>query len=278
MEEVEDAVKDALRTYSNGKRKAADDVCVEKKKRKLWMVDEDDEEDDEEEEMIDVEDGNEADGTDIAAAEDKSFEKEDGTDIHPDEDKSLEKEDGTDIAPDGDNFFEKEDSKSGSSHTSNSHMSADEDTSSSLQKEKGSVLFVECENYVESIVSNRVNGRQDATVHSYSEDDHTTGKSPDQIQENTVSEITENCNSGSTVIQQEIDSVCDSNAVMEPLHFDNFNTVADMEALGLERLKMELQARGLKCGGNLSERAARLFLLKTTPLQMLPKKLFAKSK
>lgn len=44
----------------------------------------------------------------------------------------------------------------------------------------------------------------------------------------------------------------------------------------MERLKSELQERGLKCGGTLQERAGRLFLLKTTPLEMLPKKLLAK--
>ncbi|KAK2993866.1 hypothetical protein RJ640_003978 [Escallonia rubra] len=42
------------------------------------------------------------------------------------------------------------------------------------------------------------------------------------------------------------------------------NTTAGM-VLGMERLKSELQARGSKCGGTLQERAARLFLLKTTP-------------
>lgn len=44
----------------------------------------------------------------------------------------------------------------------------------------------------------------------------------------------------------------------------------------MERLKTELQAHGLKCGGTLQERAARLFLLKTTPVDKLPKKLLAK--
>ena len=49
-----------------------------------------------------------------------------------------------------------------------------------------------------------------------------------------------------------------------------------LQTLGLEKLKVELQSRGLKCGGTLQERAARLFLLKTTPLDKLPKKLLAK--
>lgn len=62
----------------------------------------------------------------------------------------------------------------------------------------------------------------------------------------------------------------------EPLNFDNYNSPAELEALGMERLKSELQKNGLKCGGTLQERAARLFLLKTTPIDKLPKKLLAK--
>ncbi|PON51346.1 hypothetical protein PanWU01x14_217130 [Parasponia andersonii] len=61
-----------------------------------------------------------------------------------------------------------------------------------------------------------------------------------------------------------------------PLNFDQINSAAELEALGLERLKSELQACGLKCGGTLQERAARLFLLKSTPLEKLSKKLLAK--
>ncbi|KAB1219612.1 hypothetical protein CJ030_MR3G011128 [Morella rubra] len=62
----------------------------------------------------------------------------------------------------------------------------------------------------------------------------------------------------------------------KPLDFDEFNSAAGMEVLGMERLKSELQARGLKCGGTLQERAARLFLLKSIPLEKIPKKLLAK--
>jgi hypothetical protein len=60
-----------------------------------------------------------------------------------------------------------------------------------------------------------------------------------------------------------------------PINFADFDSAKDLEILGLERLKTELQERGLKCGGSLSERAGRLFLLKTTPLKNLDKKHFA---
>ncbi|PSS03943.1 hypothetical protein CEY00_Acc19777 [Actinidia chinensis var. chinensis] len=72
------------------------------------------------------------------------------------------------------------------------------------------------------------------------------------------------------------ETVVASTDVVKPLNLDEFNSAAELEAIGMERLKSELQSHGLKCGGTLQERAARLFLLKTTPLEMLPKKLLAK--
>ncbi|KAG0456280.1 hypothetical protein HPP92_024068 [Vanilla planifolia] len=62
----------------------------------------------------------------------------------------------------------------------------------------------------------------------------------------------------------------------EPLNFDHYKSAEELMVLGMERLKLELQARGLKCGGTLLERSLRLFLLKTTPLEKLPKKLLRK--
>ncbi|KAH6789295.1 hypothetical protein C2S51_004301 [Perilla frutescens var. frutescens] len=86
----------------------------------------------------------------------------------------------------------------------------------------------------------------------------------------SAAEISDSSASGSASAVESLQNV------EKPLNFDDYHSSADMEILGLERLKSELQARGLKCGGTLQERAARLFLLKTTPLEMIPKKLFAK--
>ncbi|KAL2603067.1 hypothetical protein R1flu_003926 [Riccia fluitans] len=61
-----------------------------------------------------------------------------------------------------------------------------------------------------------------------------------------------------------------------PLNLADYNTAGELEGLGLERLKEELQRIGLKCGGSLRERAARLWLLKTTPLDKVDRKLFLK--
>ncbi|XAR53963.1 hypothetical protein NMG60_11028918 [Bertholletia excelsa] len=82
--------------------------------------------------------------------------------------------------------------------------------------------------------------------------------------------------SQTTVHEEIVVSKTNVSDMVKPLNFDEFNSAAELEALGMERLKSELQSRGLKCGGTLQERAARLFLLKTTPLEKLPKKLLAK--
>ncbi|KAK9137418.1 hypothetical protein Sjap_008012 [Stephania japonica] len=98
--------------------------------------------------------------------------------------------------------------------------------------------------------------------------------------ESGVSKEAVACASASSVIESNGSDSTAKNVVEEksdkPLNFDDFNSATEMEVLGMERLKTELQTHGLKCGGTLQERAARLFLLKTTPVEKLPKKLLAK--
>ncbi|KAH0622649.1 hypothetical protein JD844_025137 [Phrynosoma platyrhinos] len=55
-----------------------------------------------------------------------------------------------------------------------------------------------------------------------------------------------------------------------------FNSVAELETLGLDKLKFELMALGLKCGGTLQERAARLFSVKGLSRDQIDPALFAK--
>lgn len=63
------------------------------------------------------------------------------------------------------------------------------------------------------------------------------------------------------------------------IDLSKFATSADLEnAVSGDELKSELARLGLKCGGTVSDRAARLFLTKDTPLDKLPPKVFAKKK
>ncbi|NWX50462.1 SDE2 regulator, partial [Steatornis caripensis] len=63
---------------------------------------------------------------------------------------------------------------------------------------------------------------------------------------------------------------------VEPIDLLAFNSAAEMEALGLGRLKMELMSLGLKCGGTLKERAARLFSVRGLSRDQIDPALFAK--
>ncbi|POM79639.1 HECT E3 ubiquitin ligase, partial [Phytophthora palmivora] len=63
-----------------------------------------------------------------------------------------------------------------------------------------------------------------------------------------------------------------------PIDLMKFETVESLEVLGLERLKLELSRRDLKCGGNLTERAARLLSVRGKSWEDIDAKLKAKKK
>ncbi|CAM6127542.1 unnamed protein product [Calypogeia fissa] len=60
------------------------------------------------------------------------------------------------------------------------------------------------------------------------------------------------------------------------IDIDDYDSVEELMELGPERLKDALSSLGLKAGGTLQQRAERLFLTKTTPLEELDRKHFAK--
>eukprot|EP00977_Amphora_coffeiformis_P017367 scaffold5610_cov157-Amphora_coffeaeformis.AAC.1 len=66
--------------------------------------------------------------------------------------------------------------------------------------------------------------------------------------------------------------------VVESLDLSKFDSVQELEALGLDRLKGALMALGVKCGGTLTQRAERLLSLKGVDLKDIPPKLLAKKK
>lgn len=65
--------------------------------------------------------------------------------------------------------------------------------------------------------------------------------------------------------------------IVEPLDLDNFETIDQLEAEGLDRLKGALMAIGVKCGGTLRQRAERLLSLKGLEQKDFPTKLLAKN-
>lgn len=63
----------------------------------------------------------------------------------------------------------------------------------------------------------------------------------------------------------------------KPFCLDDVDSVEDLEAFGLDRLKQELMNRGLKCGGTLEQRAQRLFSVKGLTKDQIDPDLLAKS-
>jgi hypothetical protein len=60
---------------------------------------------------------------------------------------------------------------------------------------------------------------------------------------------------------------------------DSYASAEALESVGVEVLKTELESRGMKSGGSVQQRAARLFLAKgVSDLSTLPAKLFAKKR
>uniref|UniRef100_A0A915AQX3 Replication stress response regulator SDE2 n=1 Tax=Parascaris univalens TaxID=6257 RepID=A0A915AQX3_PARUN len=55
------------------------------------------------------------------------------------------------------------------------------------------------------------------------------------------------------------------------VNLDDYNNAESLEELGLDHLKHALEVRRLKCGGSLSERAARLFSVKGLQPEQYPK-------
>jgi len=63
-----------------------------------------------------------------------------------------------------------------------------------------------------------------------------------------------------------------------PLELTNYSSTSELEALGLDTLKAALTAIGLKCGGTLEERAARLWSVRGIDEALWDKSLLAKGK
>nr|CAG4641420.1 EOG090X0OE5 [Eulimnadia texana] len=61
-----------------------------------------------------------------------------------------------------------------------------------------------------------------------------------------------------------------------PVVLEDYDSAESLEVLGLEKLKRELQKRGLKCGGTVKERAARLFSVKNLKHEEIDPNLLSK--
>ncbi|XP_052171353.1 uncharacterized protein LOC127787376 [Diospyros lotus] len=296
MEEVEKSVREAIGNSVKRKATSHGPSGLDSKRTKIWMgkrnladsdsdsddMDEDDSDDDEEEETeksVVLDSGNnsdskEAEGSSGSVANGKL----DGEDSTGNSSETSDEKDSAIIA----NSLPSESCDGGfvSGHNIDAGEPASEILEESRLQDRG--LSISMEAVFE-------------TEDSKAEKQESSGTEPGNVKETIIhssisgsvegeafgcgttdAEKKLDSNAQSIVHEENVVGSSDASDIVRPLNFDDFNSAAELEALGLERLKSELQSRGLKCGGTLQERAARLFLLKTTPLERLPKKLLAK--
>ncbi|CAG2235402.1 Replication stress response regulator SDE2 [Mytilus edulis] len=77
--------------------------------------------------------------------------------------------------------------------------------------------------------------------------------------------------------KEEVKETCKKEEqVQGPVNLDDYNSTEDLQALGLDRLKLALIDRKMKCGGNLEQRAERLFSVKGLTEDQIPPSLLSK--
>ncbi|CAK9859471.1 unnamed protein product [Sphagnum jensenii] len=251
MEEVGSAVVSGLaesrKLGADGKRKKIEAIAIQAKRSRVWMMDEDEE-------------------------ADLDQDAEEGTLLRTGDDElamaTTKKEDeGTEV------------SFSNTAETSSSESPSD----NSSDKVVCAVLPADDVNDVVESLEKQANGISQDSEPSPTDDAIKRVCAVPSLEDGK--EIVEGLEkqTSATISQPSDSSPTDDVSITEnersvadgPINFADFDSAKDLEILGLERLKTELQEWGLKCGGSLSERAGRLFLLKTTPLKNLDKKHFA---
>ncbi|XP_016105881.1 protein SDE2 homolog isoform X3 [Sinocyclocheilus grahami] len=125
---------------------------------------------------------------------------------------------------------------------------------------------------------------QNGSIEEYKSSQSPAPSSPTQVEEEVQKECTAETSQNadksqvepteapsgpaeSSQAQEEVEGLLDLLSVSGP---------GQLEALGLERLKKELMERGMKCGGTLQERAARLFSIKGLSPDQIDPALLAK--
>ncbi|XP_059651243.1 uncharacterized protein LOC132298907 [Cornus florida] len=295
MEEVDRSVRESISGLVNSKRKAAGVNGSEGKRLKIWMgkrklgendsdcddMDEDDSSDDEEENeksiiinhMNHSSSNKEAEGSPGSVTGGKlGGESSDGISS-----ESGSEGEGTVVAGD----LESNGSPCGDAAHSEGNVAADLDLE--VHEEKMDIPFQERAVVSATEAFQPEKQESDGSVFGNVEGSFgqpsitsSSAEAADFSSGETDSEINWDSESKLVVLEETVVTSTNVSDIEKPLNFDDYSSETEMEVLGMERLKSELQARGLKCGGTLRERAARLFLLKTTPVEMLPKKLLAK--
>uniref|UniRef100_A0A0N4U4L8 Replication stress response regulator SDE2 n=1 Tax=Dracunculus medinensis TaxID=318479 RepID=A0A0N4U4L8_DRAME len=73
-------------------------------------------------------------------------------------------------------------------------------------------------------------------------------------------------------------NICNNAVKYDEINLDEYESAEALQKLNLDHLKHALEARGMKCGGSLAERAARLFSVKNLKPEEYPKSVLVKKR
>jgi len=115
-------------------------------------------------------------------------------------------------------------------------------------------------------------------IESDSEDDQEMKDPKGKEEEESISEKTEHkeevsINEELDIVEKEKETI-NENPIIE-INLEEFKSAIELESLGLEKLREQLQIRGLKVGGSMKDRASRLFSIKGKSKEEIDPKLFA---
>lgn len=136
---------------------------------------------------------------------------------------------------------------------------------------------IHCRNGNEDIVNNADNNTKEVEPEKIEKEVESTVQSSDKVNNsNDKSADLVDTTKSSQVDQKHTEKPKPTQVEPKALDLSEYNSAAQLEAVGLDRLKSALMFLGMKCGGTLQDRAKRLFLTKDTPLDQLDASLFAK--
>lgn len=107
-------------------------------------------------------------------------------------------------------------------------------------------------------------------------------KTTSSVSNHVVNDLNDNSQSNNKIsdkadeAQQEEETEEQLNEFVQNFSFEQYESIDDIEKIGLQRLKLVLMSMGIKCGGTLQERAKRLFTLKGLKPEDFPTQLLAK--
>jgi hypothetical protein len=116
----------------------------------------------------------------------------------------------------------------------------------------------------------------DAFIEEQQDDSEKDAKESGESKKEVVEVTKKSAKSSAELLEEKLKDIVKEPVKAEALDLESYQSVQELEVLGMDRLKGALMALQIKCGGSLSERATRLFSLKGLERRDYPSKVRAK--